>query len=112
MFKSSLLLIFIWILGTFLFFTGCISSKVEETVVGSGWANNSVNTVIFRQNAVTTYQDYQFTAYYDEKSNLTLGKRKLKSNQWEIYKTQYKGNTKAVSYTHLRAHETDSYLVC
>jgi len=92
--NNSLLLIFIWILGTFLFFTGCISSKVEETVVGSGWANNSVNTVIFRQNAVTTYQDYQFTAYYDEKSNLTIGKRKLKSDHWEIYKTQYKGNTK------------------
>ncbi len=94
MFKSCPPLIFIWILGTILFFTGCISSKVEETVVGSGWANNSVNTVIFRQNAVTTYQDQQFTAYYDEKGNLTLGKRTLKSDQWEIYKTQYKGNTK------------------
>jgi len=61
-------------------------------VVGFGWAHNSVNTVILRKYAVTTIKDYQFTAYYDDKSNLILGKRKLKSDQWEIHLTRYKGN--------------------
>jgi hypothetical protein len=58
------------IFGLLLFFSGCASLKIKETEIGSGWANNSVNTVIFRQNAITTFRDHQFTAYYDEDSNL------------------------------------------
>lgn len=53
-----------------------------------------MNAVKFRKNALTTHNQYQFTAYYDENSNLVLGKRKINSSNWEIVKTAYKGNTK------------------
>lgn len=68
-------------------------NQIKESVVGSGWANNSVNTVIFRQNAITTYKNTQFTAYYDGESNLVLAKRNLLHGVWKTNKTQYKGNT-------------------
>ena len=68
-------------------------NQIKESVVGSGWANNSVNTVIFRQNAITTYKNTQFTAFYDGESNLVLAKRNLLHGVWKTNKTQYKGNT-------------------
>ncbi|MDT0690471.1 BNR repeat-containing protein [Salegentibacter sp. F188] len=88
-FRSYFLLV-----GFLLLFSGCASLKIEETKIGSGWANNSVNTVIFRQNAITSFQDHQFTAYYDENSNLILAKRNPGSDEWLLHKTHYKGNTK------------------
>ena len=63
-----------------------------QTNVGYGWSNNSVNTVKFRKNAITTFKQFQFTAYYDESGNLILGKRKTNSKNWETVKTAYKGN--------------------
>ena len=45
------------------------------TVAGNGWANNSVNTVIFRKNSLVTYKNYQYTAYYDTAQNVVLAKR-------------------------------------
>lgn len=65
-----------------------------QTEVGYGWNNNSVNVVKFRKNAITTYKHYQFTAYYDENSYLILAKRKITTQNWEILKTTYQGNTK------------------
>ncbi|WP_245794873.1 BNR repeat-containing protein [Flaviramulus basaltis] len=76
------------------FVLGCSTVKIEKTDIGYGWANNSVNTVKFRKNALTTHNEYQFIAYYDENSYLILGKRKINTKKWEIFKTSYKGNTK------------------
>ncbi|QDH77890.1 neuraminidase [Echinicola soli] len=70
-----------------------LGETVHATVVGEGWANNSVNAVIFRRNSLTTYKDTQFTAYYDPGSHLVLAKRKLGEKDWEVHKTQYTGNT-------------------
>ena len=77
-----------------LFLSACTSIKTVQTDIGSGWNNNSVNTVKFRKNALTTHNEYQFTAYYDENSCLILAKRKVNSSDWEKVKTPYKGNTK------------------
>lgn len=66
--------------------------KIRETAVGNGWANNSVNTVIFRKNALTTYKKNQFVAYYDPEGFLVLGMRKLDAADWKIKRTPYKGN--------------------
>lgn len=76
----------------------CISSRplgreVKETIVGEGWANNSINAVIFRRNSVTTFKNTQFTAYYDASSHLVLAKRKLGTDSWEVKRTEYTGNT-------------------
>lgn len=64
-----------------------------HTVRDNGWANNSVNTVIFRKNALTSYRGVQYIAYYDENQFVVLGKRKLKDNKWDIVRTPFKGDT-------------------
>lgn len=71
---------------------GCKTGKVKQTTIGLGWSNNSVNTVKFRKNALTTFNDYQFIAYYDADGFLVLGKRKINTKNWEKVKTFYKGN--------------------
>ena len=80
--------------GFVLFLSACTSVKMVQTDIGLGWNNNSVNTVKFRKNAITTHLEYQFTAYYDENSYLILAKRKGNTSDWEKVKTPYKGNTK------------------
>ncbi|MDR3057197.1 MAG: BNR repeat-containing protein, partial [Prevotella sp.] len=60
--------------------------------VGDGWANNSVNTTVFRKNSLVTYKDTQFIAYYNPDGYLMLGKRKLNTKDWTLHRTQYKGN--------------------
>ncbi|GGF21900.1 BNR repeat-containing protein [Echinicola rosea] len=84
------------LLGSLL--TSCQSTKplgeeVDATVVGDGWANNSVNAVVFRRSSLTTHDDTQFTAYYDPSSHLVLAKRKLGEEDWEVHQTRYTGNT-------------------
>lgn len=81
------------ILLTCLFLNACSSLKVDRTDIGLGWSRNSVNTVVFRKNALTTHGNKQFTAYYDSDSNLILARRKLSSKNWIVYNTGYKGNT-------------------
>lgn len=63
-----------------------------STIATNGWANNSVNTVIFRKNSLTTFKNNQYAAYYDSDQFVVLAKRKLNSQKWEVLKTQYKGD--------------------
>jgi hypothetical protein len=88
----------------------CNAQKNGQIAIGYGWNNNSVNTVKFRKNALTTHEQYQFTAYYDENSYLVLGKRKLNSSNWKIVKTGYKGNTKDAHNDISIAIDGDGYL--
>lgn len=60
---------------------------------GKAWAINSVNANILRHNSVVSHKNYQYLAYYDADRYVVLAKRKLGSSSWEIYRTQYKGNT-------------------
>lgn len=71
----------------------CTSLKPETKLVplAEGWANNSVNTVIFRHNSLVSYHDTQFAAFYDSEQYLVLAKRKLGSANWIIKRTPYKG---------------------
>ncbi|WP_198342356.1 BNR repeat-containing protein [Pedobacter psychrophilus] len=59
---------------------------------GLAWANNSVNTVIFRRNSLVTFENIQYIAYYDEQKNVVLGKRDINSKDWELKVTPYKGD--------------------
>ena len=74
-------------------FSSC-AQNVSYSYIGEGWSKNSVNTVKFRKNAITTHSGYQFVAYYNQDSYLVLGKRKVNTSNWEIAQTQYQGNTK------------------
>ena len=70
-----------------------ISIQAQKLVpVGEGWSNNSVNVTVFRKNSLVTHNNIQFIAYYDPEGFVTLGKRNVGTENWEINKTQYKGN--------------------
>lgn len=73
--------------------TSCNKSLTYSSL-GNGWSSNSVNTVKFRKNALTTSGNHQFIAYYDQNSYLVLGQRKINSQQWNTLTTPYKGNTR------------------
>ncbi|MCR4029703.1 MULTISPECIES: BNR repeat-containing protein [Flavobacterium] len=68
--------------------------KTTESEVGLGWSNNSVNTVIFRNSALTSFKGDQYTAYYDPEGRMVLAKRKLNSKKWDKLITPYSGNVK------------------
>lgn len=68
------------------------AQEIQKSTVGLGWSNNSVNAVVFRGKALTTYKDIQFTAYYNLEGKLVLAKRNLGDAQWQVQTTQYSGN--------------------
>jgi hypothetical protein len=73
---------------------GCLCAQNRVSTVGLGWANTSVNTAVFRKNALITHGNIQYAAYYDADSLLTLAKRKLGDENWEIKHSSYKGNVR------------------
>ncbi|USX20226.1 BNR repeat-containing protein [Oxalobacteraceae bacterium OTU3REALA1] len=73
--------------------TAADSAKTPtESVVGPGWANNSVNAVVFRKNSLVSDQHTQYVGYYDAERYLVLGKRKLGTSRWTTHRTPYRGN--------------------
>jgi len=91
-------------------FSACNTTKINTTNLGYGWSNNSVNVVKFRKNALTTYKEYQFTAFYNEEGFVVLGKRKTNSKHWETVKTSYKGKSSDAHNTICIAIDGDGYL--
>src|SRR4051812_1474766 len=69
------------------------NAKVNIVDVQKGWANNSINTVVFRKNSLVTFKDTQYIAFYDADGYMVLGKRKLGSSNWQLKRTAYQGNT-------------------
>ena len=69
-------------------------NNAQVIPVAKGWASNSVNTVVFRKNALASYKNYQFISFYNEQQFVVLGKRRMGEHNWELKQTQYKGNTK------------------
>src|SRR6478609_8622225 len=74
--------------------TGDLCAQKKVSTIGLGWANTSVNTVVFRKNALVTHQNIQYAAYYDTDSMLTLAKRKLSDEVWEVKQSAYRGNVR------------------
>lgn len=70
-----------------------IAAQQKISVVGRGWANNSVNTVVFRKNSLVSLGNTQYIAYYNKDSYVVLGKRILPAGKWTLKRTIYKGNT-------------------
>ena len=67
--------------------------NVAINTVGYGWANNSVNTKVFRKNSLVTFKDTQFIAFYNADRYVMLGKRNLNDTSWQLKRTPYQGNT-------------------
>ncbi|MFT2011304.1 BNR repeat-containing protein [Pontibacter sp. 13R65] len=71
---------------------GSQAAAPTTTEVADGWANNSVNAVVFRKNSLVTHQGSQYTAWYDADRHVVLAKRKSGAQQWDIQKTDFTGN--------------------
>ncbi len=65
--------------------------NVKTIFVDSGWAGNSVNTVVFRKNSLSTYKDTQFISFYNQDGYVVLGKRTLGKAKWTLQTTGFKG---------------------
>lgn len=73
-------------------FLGIFTLHAQKLIkAGVGYSSTSVNTAIFRTNSVTSKGNMQFIAYYDKDGYLTMGKRHLKDDQFEILRSPYKG---------------------
>lgn len=59
--------------------------KQCEIDLGGAWAGNTINTVIFRHHGVVSSNGYQFTAFYENETTISIIKRKLKDNSIEKY---------------------------
>lgn len=68
------------------------AASPQLSTIGLGWAQNSVNTTIFRKNSIVSDSQFQYAAYYDPDGFLTLARRPLHANDWTVRKTEYKGN--------------------
>ncbi len=66
--------------------------NVRIIQVSSGWANNSINTVVFRKNSLCTFKNTQYISYYNKEGFVVLGKRKLTASKWELKITDLKGD--------------------
>lgn len=67
---------------------------VHLSEIGLGWAQSSVNAVVFRQSSVVSHGDLQYAAYYDPEGRLVLARRRLGSDDWERHVTEYRGNVR------------------
>lgn len=72
--------------------TTCVDVRLVE--VAPGYSQTSVNTAVFRNSALVTHRNWQFIGFYDADGYVTLGKRKLGTDQWTLHKTAYQGNVK------------------
>ncbi|MEO5562215.1 MAG: BNR repeat-containing protein [Chitinophagaceae bacterium] len=86
------------------------TEKIRIVNVDSAWANNSVNTVVFRKNSLVSFKDTQFIAYYNSERFVVLGKRKIGATNWILKQTVYKGNTNDAHNTISIMVDGDGYL--
>ncbi len=92
---------------------GCATlnhTPVKLVSVANGWANNSINTVVFRKNSLASFGETQYISFYDNDSYVVVGKRNLNSDQWELKRTNYKGNTKDAHNSISIMADGDGYL--
>ena len=61
----------------------------RTSVVGTGWAKSSVNTVVFRTNSVVSHGNVQYTAYYDDSARVVLARRTIGTDRWDTRVTSY-----------------------
>ena len=90
-----------------------VSANAQQTKVvkvDSGWANNSVNVTVFRKNAIVSFKDTQFVAYYNQQGYVVLAKRKLHTDNWIIQQTNYKGNVEDAHNSISIMADGDGYL--
>jgi hypothetical protein len=68
------------------------TESVRILPLGLGWAQSSVNAVVFRQHGLVSHGDTQYAAYYDGNGLLVLARRSPPEGDWEIHPTQYRAD--------------------
>lgn len=82
----------IYLLSIIWFFPPSLAQIKLDTIYQQAWAGNSINTVIFRKNSITSSGQYQYIAFYDTLAYMVIGVRNLKEQTLTLKKTNYKGN--------------------
>lgn len=57
-----------------------------------GYSATSVNTAVFRSASVVSHGGWQYASFYDPEGFVTLAKRRIGTDKWEVRHTTYKGN--------------------
>ncbi len=80
----------------FIVLNGRVSAQQKDikvsTIAQDAWANNSVNTVIFRKNALVTFKGVQYASFYDAAQYVVLAKRLVGTSNWQTQRTPYTGD--------------------
>lgn len=93
-YRSQIIKIAMLCCACLLFLFQVRGQKITETIVGNGWAKNTVNTAVFRKNSLTSNRKYQYVAYYDDDGYVVLGRRPLSGKVWQLRRTAYTGHAK------------------
>lgn len=72
-------------------FLSC-AQQARLVEVGEGYSSTSVNTTIFRNSSLATFDGKQYIAYYDAEGWMVIGSRSLGEDNWTLNRTQYRGN--------------------
>jgi hypothetical protein len=95
---------------------GCGTVPIEPAAgaalvrIGEVFARNSINTVVFRQHALTTHERTQFAAYYDQDGHVVVAMRQLGSPGWRLQRTHLTGNVGDAHNAISIAVDGDGYL--
>lgn len=93
-YRSQIIKIVMLCCACLLFLFQVRGQKITETIVGNGWAKNTVNTAVFRKNSLTSNRKFQYVAYYDDDGYVVLGRRPLSGKVWQLRRTAYTGHAK------------------
>jgi hypothetical protein len=85
---------------------------VKTVFVDSGWANNSVNTVIFRKNSLCTFKSTQYISFYNKEGIVVVGKRTIGTTKWLLQTTPFKGDVTDAHRSISIITDGDGYLHC
>lgn len=78
--------------------------------LGLAWAANSVNTVPFRSDPITTHGQRQYAAYYDGEGRVVLAARTIGSDQWQVKVTALRGTVTDAHRSISLAADGEGYL--
>lgn len=67
---------------------------IHQSPIAPAWARTAVNAVVYRRNSVVSDDTHQYTAFYDPEARVVVAKRALGSDEWEVRRTPFSGNTR------------------
>ena len=105
---GCLLTCFAW----FVLMISCTHPAPETCLVpiAEGYSETSVNTAIFRNAPLATFDGEQFVCYYDAEGYLVLGKRSLDSREWTLQRSNYKARVEDAHNVACLAVDGEGYL--